>query len=679
MNRRRIVLAYWVIALAFFTPSAVFAYIDPATTTYIIQIITALVVTAGVSLSVFLYRFRMISAKLKYGLYGLFSGRGMAASQSKRKTQTEYILPPYAIAGSPEPLSEEDMKSIGEPADMEFAPQQNRAMADPGKRSYAGRLKAALPVILGVCLSFILFGCIDLAAQNAMDMPFRIIEAVPVIAVFFAVVFVLLLFVVPLFRGSLFEIILSLAVSLLIAGYIQGNYLNMGLGELTGDQILWDTFQTKMVISAIVWIALFAAIFLLHRFAKPTWRGLTVLAPFLLIIVQAVALVSVLGESSDNKNGPAGTLWGATDETLSVSGIDELSATNNAIIFVLDRLDEEYVEAITDYDPSFFDRLDGFTKFEDNISYYVSTFPSVTSMLTGHRHFFERPRPEYFEDAWAHAAMMHEMKNRGVDIRLYMARGYTYDRIEQLEGLASNILVPEYDVSERIVLVKLLKLSGFRYAPMPLKRIFWLSPTEFADAISLTAKSSPYITNDMSFYDMLTTQRLKKLDTPATFTYYHLTGAHDPITIDENIQLNDHSTPSRQAAGAFKIVYEYLDQMKALGLYDGATIIITGDHGMLHGDDVYRPALTGLFVKPAGAHGTPLAYNEAPVCPDELLATIMQGLFGEDEDFGATYFDIKEDDSVTREYISDLKYYEIKGDGRDFSNWTYLETLANNE
>jgi len=72
MIRRRIVLAYWVVAIGAFMPCAAHAYIDPATTTYIIQIMTALVVTLGISLSIFLYKFNMLSAKIKFGFYGVF-------------------------------------------------------------------------------------------------------------------------------------------------------------------------------------------------------------------------------------------------------------------------------------------------------------------------------------------------------------------------------------------------------------------------------------------------------------------------------------------------------------------------------------------------------------------------------------------------------------------------------
>ncbi|MCL1896410.1 MAG: hypothetical protein FWG03_07685 [Clostridiales bacterium] len=702
MRGRRVVLAYWAIALCFFTPGAAYAYIDPATTTYIIQIITALVVTVGVSLSIFMYRFRMISAKLRYGLYGLlrrFKTKGDGSSgvdQSPGLSQSQspgdgssappapsalkpYAFPDYAIPGSLQPPTEEDLAELGVPVPpgMERIERKGSKLGDPGKRGYFGRMKAALPALLSACLTFILFGCIDLAAQNSMDMPFRLSEAAPAVFACFAACFAASLFVLPLFRGLLYEILLALVVCVLIAGYIQGTFLNIGLGELTGDEILWGAYGGMMAGSAVFWACMAAAVFALWRFAKPAWRGLTVFAPLLLIVIQAVALVPVLGSSGANQDGIYGTEWGGSEETLSVAGIDELAREKNTIVFLLDRLDEEFVDEIEELDPHFFDSLDGFTKFDDNISYYVSTFPSVTAMLTGHRYYFDGPVSGYFDYAWENAGLMHELKARGTDIKLYMARGYIYDKPEQLQGIASNILVPEYDFDARVALVKLLKLSAFRYAPMPAKPAFWLSPTEFADAIYLTSAASPYITNDFAFYDMLTTQRLKKTDEGQAFFFYHLLGAHDPIRMDENIQQSYDSTPARQAMGAFGIVYEYIDQMKALGLYEDATIIITGDHGMMQEDGVSSPALTGLFVKPAGSYGAPLARSQAPVCPGELAATIMWSMFGDSGGFGPTYFDIGEGDPAVREYITNLKCYEITGDGRDFSNWEYTGMLEN--
>jgi hypothetical protein len=55
----------------------------------------------------------------------------------------------------------------------------------------------------------------------------------------------------------------------------------------------------------------------------------------------------------------------------------------------------------------------------------------------------------------------------------------------------------------------------------------------------------------------------------------------------------------------------------------------------------------------------------------------MEGLFGDARGFGPTYFDVSEGDPAVREYIRNLEFYRITGDGRDFSNWEYTGMLEN--
>jgi hypothetical protein len=670
MIRRRIALAYWVIALALFIPSAVYAYIDPATTTYIIQIITALVVTVGVSLSVFLYRFRMISARIKYGLYGLFSRRGASAVKSKQETPAVYHLPPYAIAGTPEPPSEEDMAALGEPTDLNLAPSKGKTVIEPGKRNYAGRLKAAIPVSLSVSLSFILLGCMDLALQNSGDMPFKPGAILPTILLVTGVCFAVILFVLPLFRGKVYGIIVSIAVAVLIAGYIQGNFMNGALGELNGEAIHWEQYLPQAILSVAVWLATLACLFLLLRFAKNAWRGLIFFAPLLLIVVQAVAFTTVLNEYT---TAGVQSFWQGAEETLTIDGLHTPVQGKNAIVFVLDRLDDDFCDEIEVNHPGFFeDELDGFTRFDDNISYFSSTFPAVAGILTGNRYVYDRSMHDYLEYAWKNADFMHEMKDRGVSIRLFMDRGYAYDSADQIRDIAGNVFKGEIDVRKRVALVKLLKLSAFRYAPMPAKSIFWLAPTEFGDTITLTDATATYLTNDFGFYDNIVTYGLQPSDEELGFFYYHLLGAHGPLNMDENLQWVEEATRVEQATGCFKIVFEYIHQLKALGLYEDATIIITGDHGDFLGDQIHKPMHTALFVKPSGSADTPLAFSHAPVSPAQLPGTIMEGLFGDDGGFGSTYLDIEEGADMTRELDVNLWRYEIKGDGRDFANWSFL-------
>jgi len=679
MIRRRIVLAYWVIALAFFVPGAAYAYIDPATTTYLIQIITALVVTVGVSLSVFLYRFKMITSKIKFRLYGLIyrSKAADANEASEARKTAPYIPPEFAIPGktnSPEiTIFCDDITDVLENS-RSIALSKRKGFKEPGTPlTYAGRMRLTVPLALAFCFAFIVIGCLELTIQFAPELPFRPAVAVPYVLLCFALVFAVLIFVIPRFRGKVFEFLLTIGFGLLLAGYIQGNYLNWGLGQLTGDAVIWGDFKPQIAASVICWIGALVLAFLIWRRSRTVWRGLIIFVPFLVILLQGVAFISVINESTTVTRGGPGYFWQTADETLTIEGINSVANEKNAILIVLDRLDQEFIEEIAAEDPDFFSELDGFTEFDDFIQYFGSTFPSVAAYLTGHRFMYDMPRTAYFDYAWANAEFMHKLRERGIDIRLYVDRGACFDSTRQLDGLASNTFKGQLDINKRAMLVKLLKLSGYRFAPIFMKQAFWLSPYEFYDLMILTDETAPYMVNNFGYYESLITNGLSVWDdVDESFKYLHLQGSHPPLNMNEYIEYVEEATIVQQSKGALRIVYEYLRQLRELGHYEDSVIIIMGDHGNYLGNDLERPARAGLLVKPAGSFGTPLEYSHAPVSPDQLHATFMEGLFGSSEDFGPTFFDISEGDPMVREYTINRWRYRITGDGRDFSNWEFI-------
>jgi len=70
------------------------------------------------------------------------------------------------------------------------------------------------------------------------------------------------------------------------------------------------------------------------------------------------------------------------------------------------------------------------------------------------------------------------------------------------------------------------------------------------------------------------------------FAYIHLHGSHTPYVMNEKAEPAAPGTSSAiiQTKGCFHIVYEYLDQLKQLGMYENSTIIIFGDHGARKND-----------------------------------------------------------------------------------------------
>ena len=102
--------------------------------------------------------------------------------------------------------------------------------------------------------------------------------------------------------------------------------------------------------------------------------------------------------------------------------------------------------------------------------------------------------------------------------------------------------------------------------------------------------------------------------------------------------------------------------------------------------------LTALFVKPAGVSGTELKTSAAPVSHETLWATIFQseGIEYDKEFFGKSIFDIEnlsaaEWANYERKFIWNKRHvglgsydsviYKIKGEARDFDNWSVYDSI----
>lgn len=139
-----------------------------------------------------------------------------------------------------------------------------------------------------------------------------------------------------------------------------------------------------------------------------------------------------------------------------------------------------------------------------------------------------------------------------------------------------------------------------------------------------------------------------------------------------------------QRRGALKIVYEYLRQLKELGKYDDALIIITTDHGITASSDedgnMTEISLPILFVKEPGETRDEMIVSSAPVSHADILATIRRQLGINTSDKALK--DISEqDDRIRYMKVSrsdEFEKYEINGDARDIENWRFLYHATKN-
>ncbi len=548
-------------------------------------------------------------------------------------------------------------------------------------RRFKTRLLLAALVSFSCAFTFVIFGLLDLYISNASNFIFGFYDLFWTTLLAGLAVFVVLTALLVIFRGTAFNIAVSVVLGGVVAGYVQGNFLNIDFGELTGDAIMWSDYTKHAIINAAIWVAIIGACVALCLFAKKAWSKVVYIVPALLIAMQLVGLVSSYFTADSRDMFHSGNLY------LSETGVYEVSDQDNVIVFILDRLDGLYIDDLQETYPGFLDPLDGFTYYDNHISMYCRTFPSVVNMLTGYTYNYDYPPVDFFDKAWGDSKILNALRDNNYTTKLYFSEKYCYSNARQLADVADNAIAGETRVDHYRTLKKMAKLSLYRYAPHFAKPRFWVSSDEFGDLVFSTRTEPRHVTNDLAFYKKLVSNRLAVQSDKNNFAFYHLQGSHPKYTYNENLEPIAKAKESRdgmlaQTRGAFKILYEYMNQLKALGLYENATIIITGDHGKSEDfNPLDRAKRTGFFLKPKGSSGTPLALSHAPTSHENFQATLAAAAGLDAKPFGTPMGDIAENADITRTfyYRVDLKtgdkshfleQFEVRGDASDFTNWT---------
>jgi phosphoglycerol transferase MdoB-like AlkP superfamily enzyme len=189
------------------------------------------------------------------------------------------------------------------------------------------------------------------------------------------------------------------------------------------------------------------------------------------------------------------------------------------------------------------------------------------------------------------------------------------------------------------------------------------------------------ISDDSLFYNDLSNNGLSiSSDSDGTFRFYHMRGPHEPYYLSDDMKVDRKArgiSRKGQARASLRIVYKYMDQLKELGIYDSATIIITADHGHTaetEGDTVSLTSEPIMFVKEAYSKGDEMKVSSAPVSQDEIFPTILRAAGIEANEYGRTFSEIGEEEKRIREYIdlysNYMIRYKIDGNVKDIESWS---------
>lgn len=583
----------------------------------------------------------------------------------------------------------------------------------PAYRAYDRKERLLPTLFLALALPFTLFffGPFEAYCKNYQELDFvfadfaalSLLAALLVAGILFAILWFL--------PGKAFDITYGLLMGVGVMLFLQGNYLNLGLNAVEGDGIGVATFSIgAMIFNLFLWLAALGGILaavLIVRKRRELMRLIAIVAMVAVIGVQVLnfAVLSLTTEvwtpiqerqaMKAGKSSPEDYFPGILTNT----GLTELGGEGNAVIFIVDRFDIRYYENVLRSDPDFFQGLDGFTLYDNQITKYARTFPSVAYMLTGVENDYSTSRHDYLEKAYTSSTFLRDLKDKGYDIGLYTEKYYAYDDASVFQGTVDNASgASGYTISNRFGLWgDMLRLTLFRYLPIFAKSwVGTINSSDFGRYIeyeSDQSESEALFNSDMKLvYEWLTENEFTLEDGKKRFTFLHISGCHLPNSYDDDWDLittdNEKKWDSDLAMRvSFKIINRYLDEMKRLGVYEDATILITGDHAAAMSDtvDPEGSRVTTLLVKKKGDFGTPIEVNSAPVEQSQLRATILasEGITTE-HDYGKSVFDIPKNDKRKRYYHfqktviggdDELVIYEVVGDAKDFENWKLVDRI----
>lgn len=463
----------------------------------------------------------------------------------------------------------------------------------------------ALPLCLFFALTLTLFAATQMVCDNQEEFWFTWAQMAPgVVRVGLWVWGALTLLLAVLPRRA-FPWGQGVLLGLGVAALLQGNGLNADYGALNGQAIVWEDYTVYGLINTALWAGILFICLSLRQWKR--FGALCVVLPCLLAV----------GEGGWIAYRAAQAPTPQTETYLSQAGLYTVGTEENLLVLVLDSVDaDQFAQALAE-DPDLSRRLEGFTWYRNAMGLSDPTKYGLPALLTGQAYTQPVDYAGFIAAAYADAPLYTMLAGDVWD-----ARFFTDSRYVSLDaGVVDNLAQEELTVNDPAGLTRdLLRLCAFRYAPHFLKPQLWMYSNVFLPYAQ--AQGEPvYEVTDPAFDARLREEGLEATVERA-FRLIHLTGMHPPYTMDADCQYQAQGvTAQEQMRGCLRLAEDYLEQLRALGVYDRSAVLILADHGT---ETVHRPL---LLLKRPGDTGE-MAVNDAPVSYADLPATYVALLTG---------------------------------------------------
>lgn len=463
----------------------------------------------------------------------------------------------------------------------------------------------ALPLCLFFALTLTLFAATQMVCDNQEEFWFTWAQMAPGVVRVGLWVWEALTLLLAVLPRRAFPWGQGVLLGLGVAALLQGNGLNADYGALNGQAIAWGEYTVYGLINTALWAGILFICLSLRQWKR--FGALCVVLPCLLAV----------GEGGWIAYRAAQAPTPQTETYLSQAGLYTVGTEENLLVLVLDSVDaDQFAQALAE-DPDLSRRLEGFTWYRNAMGLSDPTKYGLPALLTGQAYTQPVDYAGFIAAAYADAPLYTMLAGDVWD-----ARFFTDSRYVSLDaGVVDNLAQEELTVNDPAGLTRdLLRLCAFRYAPHFLKPQLWMYSNVFLPYAQ--AQGEPvYEVTDPAFDARLREEGLEATVERA-FRLIHLTGMHPPYTMDADCQYQAQGvTAQEQMRGCLRLAEDYLEQLRALGVYDRSAVLILADHGT---ETVHRPL---LLLKRPGDTGE-MAVNDAPVSYADLPATYVALLTG---------------------------------------------------
>jgi len=553
---------------------------------------------------------------------------------------------------------------------------------DGRRRSFFRRLKLALPCACLLCFTFLFFGPYETVALNTASFSYHHSSIILPLLLTALCASLLLTLTVSLMRGKFFYAAVSAIFSTALCIYLQAAFFNGTLTILTGDAVDWAAQKPQMLVNLAVWILVYAAVFSIMLLRRKAFRSIVIYASLLLIFMQTVPVIGILLGAYEGTQKKESSAY-----TLQSTGLYEFSKEHNVLVFVLDRMDYDYVKSSLDQKPDMLDFLDGFVWYDNATSVYIRTEPALSHILTGNTELaYCTPSEEFYSKSWNSSGrkILEDIHAQDYSIELYSKIDYLFSKPQTDAQHVLNLSAGDEKLLPVNLVKRMLMLSCYRFLPISAKPYFFKDTNYYnADVFA----SEPYELNDgkngAGFVGIEASR------TSNSFKFIHFMGSHAPYFLTASGTPCDYPTSAvEQTTGCFALLEKAFDRMKELGIYENATIIITADHGssldaLTDQKKTTHPRI-GLFYKEAGSADTPLKISSAPVSTQNISATILKAMGAPYSAYGPALDDVAQDAEVTRVHYkinvpeetggtNSVQIYHITGHAADMDSWKPVE------